>query len=69
MSRPKNDYLTMRPVKNCFEVNSRLDTKIEPYQNTSEIMKKENAWESAYNRLLQMAVRFESRRGFSRLLL
>jgi len=57
----------MRPVKNCFEVNSRYDTSREPYQNVNAMTKKANDWEIEYNRLLQREVLLDSRRGFARL--
>jgi hypothetical protein len=61
--------LTMRPMKNSLEVNSRYDTSREPYQNVSEMAKKANDWEIENNKLLQKDVLLDSRRGFSRLLL
>jgi hypothetical protein len=59
----------MRPVKNCFVVNSWNDTKRDPYQNVSAMAKKPNDWERENNKLLQSAVRLDLRRGSSRLLL
>lgn len=59
----------MRPVKNCLAVYSRYDTSREPYQNTSEMAKKEKDWDIANNMLAQRAVCLDFNRGSSRLLL
>lgn len=57
----------MRPTKNWKVLNSLCDTRIDPYQKTSDMTKKDMPCENEYKRLLQTADLFDFWRGSSRL--
>jgi len=59
----------MRPIKNSNVESSPFATSFDPYQKISAITNIANDWDRAYKPLLQIAVRFDLRKGSSRLAL